>query len=49
MLLWLAVFLAIGTYAVRGIAWWALAAVPVAAALRAAEQSPGAERWARPS
>ena len=32
-LLWLAVFLGIGAYAARGIAWWALAAVPLVAAL----------------
>jgi hypothetical protein len=32
-LAWLAVFLVIGTYAARGVAWWSLAAVPVVAAL----------------
>jgi hypothetical protein len=34
-LLWLLAFAAIGTYAVRGIAWWALAAVPPVATLLA--------------
>jgi len=32
-LLWLGVFVAIGLYAERGLAWWPLAAVPVVAAL----------------
>jgi hypothetical protein len=34
-LLWLAVFLGIGIYAVRGIAWWSLAVVPVVATMLA--------------
>jgi hypothetical protein len=33
MLVWLGVFLAIGLYAQRGLAWWPLAAVPVVAGL----------------
>jgi hypothetical protein len=44
MALWLVVFAAIGVYAVRGIAWWALAFVPVASALIAA----GASTTVRP-
>jgi hypothetical protein len=48
MLLWLAVFAGIGAWAVRGIAWWALAAVPIVAALAAARE-PGVERPGTPS
>ena len=44
MLLWLAVFAGIGAYAVRGIAWWPLAAVPVVAALTASGWPHGIER-----
>jgi hypothetical protein len=33
MLVWLGVFAAIGLYAIRGVAWWGLAIVPVVAAL----------------
>lgn len=44
VLLWLAVFAVIGAYAVRGIAWWALAAVPVIASLAASGTQPGTER-----
>lgn len=43
-LVWLMVFLGIGTYAVRGVAWWALAAVPVVAALLPAGASARAMR-----
>ncbi len=39
-LLWLAVFLGIGVYAVRGIAWWSLAAVPIVAAMLPPEPEP---------
>jgi hypothetical protein len=48
MLLWLAVFAGIGVYAVRGIAWWALAAVPVAATLLAAGRASSPERAGTP-
>lgn len=44
MLLWLGVFAGIGVYAVRGIAWWALAAVPVIASLVASGRQAGADR-----
>ena len=44
MLLWLAVFAGIGAYAVRGIAWWPLAAVPVVAELTASGWPHGIER-----
>ena len=44
MLLWLAVFAGIGAYAVRGIAWWPLAAVPVVAALAASGRPVAIER-----
>ena len=42
-LAWLGVFLFIGAYAARGVAWWSLAAVPVVASLlpRAAAAEPG--------
>jgi hypothetical protein len=49
LLLWLAVFAGIGAWAVRGIAWWALAAVPMVAALAAAAREPGVERPGTPS
>jgi hypothetical protein len=42
--LWLVVFAAIGVYAVRGIAWWALAAVPPVAVLVAGLSATSAER-----
>ena len=35
MLLWLGVFAAIGLYAIRGVAWWGLAIVPVVSAVAA--------------
>jgi hypothetical protein len=41
---WLLVFAAIGIYAVRGIAWWALAAVPPVASLLAGVASGAPER-----
>jgi hypothetical protein len=42
MLLWLVAFAAIGAYAVRGIAWWAIAVLPIVARLLAApELAPG--------
>jgi hypothetical protein len=41
---WLLVFAAIGIYAVRGIAWWALAAVPPAAVLLVVVGSGAPER-----
>lgn len=43
-LVWLVVFLGIGAYAVRGVAWWALAAVPIVAALLPAGASAPAMR-----
>jgi len=48
-LLWLAGFAAIGAYAVRGIAWWALAAVPVVAALVASGGPVRPQRQGTPS
>jgi hypothetical protein len=42
--LWLIVFAAIGVYAVRGIAWWALAIVPLVALLLARVASAAPER-----
>ncbi len=44
IVIWLAVFAGIGAYAVRGIAWWPLAAVPVVAALLASGWPAGIER-----
>ena len=41
MLLWLGVFAVIGLYAIRGVAWWGLAIVPVVAALAAAGAGSG--------
>ena len=45
MLVWLGVFVAIGLYAVRGVAWWSLAVIPVVAALLAAGQPVPAREW----
>ena len=36
MLIWLGVFALVGLYAIRGVAWWGLAIVPVVSALAAA-------------
>ena len=44
MLLWLGVFAAIGLYAIRGVAWWGLAIVPVVAALAAAGETTARSR-----
>jgi hypothetical protein len=44
LLLWLVIFGAVGVYAVRGIPWWALAAVPVVAQLLATGPQP-ASPW----
>ena len=41
MLLWLVVFAAIGLYAIRGVAWWGLALVPIVATLVAAGEPSG--------
>ena len=40
MLLWLGVFALIGLYAIRGVAWWGLAMVPIVATLAAAGRRP---------
>jgi hypothetical protein len=39
MLVWLGVFAVVGLYAIRGVAWWGLAIVPVVAALVAAGET----------
>jgi len=44
MLLWLGVFVTIGLYAQRGLAWWPLAAVPIVAALVPAGLATARER-----
>ena len=41
---WLGVFLVIGAYAARGVAWWSLAAVPVVASLLPAGESSATPR-----
>jgi hypothetical protein len=54
-LLWLGVFFAIGVYAIRGVAWWPIAAVAVVAPMLAASDGarlttePSAERARRPN
>jgi hypothetical protein len=54
-LLWLVVFFAIGVYAVRGVAWWPIAAIAVVAPLLAARgeprlaTEPATERARRPN
>ena len=54
-LLWLGVFFAIGVYAIRGVAWWPIAAVAVVAPLLAAggeprlTAEPATERARRPN
>lgn len=45
---WLGVFLFIGAYAVRGVAWWSLAVVPVVAALLPAGQRTASEARTTP-
>ena len=47
MLLWLGVFAAIGLYAIRGVAWWGLALVPVVAALARGRRADGPTRHHR--
>ncbi len=48
IVIWLAVFAGVGAYAVRGLAWWPLAAVPVVAALLASGRTFGTERPGTP-
>ena len=48
-LLWLVVFAGIGAYAVRGIAWWALAAVPIVALLVASGRPVGPQHQGTPT
>ncbi|GAC1669956.1 MAG: hypothetical protein NVS9B8_13090 [Candidatus Limnocylindrales bacterium] len=43
-LAWLAFFAAIGTYAIRGVAWWPLGAIVAIAAILAADGGPGVAR-----